>query len=51
MGIMFEIFLGRGFTLFLPIGMCMLAAYLYSCYIGPRTVRFLADSGLSALPL
>lgn len=48
---MLDMFLGLGFILFLPIGMCILAAYFYSESIGPREARFLTDSGFSALPL
>ena len=51
MGIILEMFLGLGFILFLPIGMCMLAAYLSRSYIGPRETRLRTDSGFSAFPL
>lgn len=51
MGTICEMLRGFGLTLLLPIGMCMLAAYLYNNYIGPNEVKFLTDSGLSAFPL
>ena len=50
-GTMCDILRGFGLTLLLPIGMCMLAAYLYSNYIGPKEAKFRADSGFSAFPL
>jgi hypothetical protein len=46
-----EMFLGLGFILFLPMGMCMLAAYLSNNSIGPREVRLRTDYGFKALPL
>ncbi len=51
MGTICEMLRGFGLTLLLPMGMCMLAAYLSSSSIGPNEARFLTDSGLSALPL
>jgi len=50
-GTIFDIFLGFGFMRFFPIGMCMLAAYLSSSYIGPKVVRLCTCSGFKAFPL
>jgi hypothetical protein len=51
MGIMVEIFLAFGFILFLPIGICILAAYLSRSYMGPNEVKLRTDSGFKAFPL
>lgn len=51
MGMMREMFLGLGLIRFLPMGMCMLAAYRFKRSICPSEVRFLTDSGLRALPV
>ena len=50
-GIMVEIFLALGFILFLPIGICILAAYLSRSQMGPSEVRLRTDSGFKAFPL
>jgi hypothetical protein len=50
-GMMLEMFLGFGFIRFLPIGICMFAAYRYKSSIGPKVDRFFISSGFNAFPL
>lgn len=50
-GMMVEMLRGLGLMRFLPIGICILAAYLSKSSIGPSEVRFLTDSGFKAFPL
>lgn len=49
-GITLLMFLGFCFILLVPMGICMLAAYFYNVYNGPRVVNGFTDSGFKALP-
>ena len=50
-GIIDAMFFGLLLTLPFPMGICIFEAYFSSKSIGPKVVRFLIPSGLSAFPL